>query len=159
MIGNKTLHTLQELKSSVGDLSTVLPAGKNLAQSIADGNVGGGGSVSVKQVTKLGINATPENPHSVFIDTEETISFNRLQVNVLKFIPGPSNVVTTVADFTNSEASDFEVTQQVVFDGKMKLQTEYIRDMIDGGVLEDGNIYSLPIDLTEFKKIEKIEVI
>lgn len=118
-----------------------------------------GGSVERHQITKLGVVASPEKPKIVDIEIPETLDFMRpVPVEVLKFIPGQENVVTTICDFNNGDASDFVPDPMVEFDGTMHLKTQHVIPMKDEGLLGEGRLWSAPIDLSQFKVIEKIEV-
>lgn len=120
---------------------------------------GGGAKGNQNQITKLGVVATPEAPKIIEIEIEETLDFNRgTPIEVLKFIPGEQNVVTTLCEFDNADASDFEPDPMVEFDGTMHLKTQHVIPMKDEGLLGEGRLWSAPIDLSQFKVIEKIEV-
>ena len=119
--------------------------------------LGGVGDAEIKrnQVTKLGVVA----PLSVDINIEATQDFNRFPVEVLKVKPGTQNVVSTVCNFDNADATSFEPNEFVKFDGKMQLITTETKPMINQGPLGSGTLFSIPIDVNRYKKIEKIEVI
>lgn len=118
-----------------------------------------GAELSLSQRTKLGITASPESPEIVEIAIPHTTSFKRLPLEVLKLIPGDTNVVQTLCEFDNSCADSFDADDQVIFDGSMKLKTSYTTPMTDEGELGDGRLWSASIDRAAFKTIEKIEVV
>ena len=121
----------------------------------------GGGNVNINQVTKLGVEASKDNPRVVSIPIEYTEDFKRLPIEVLKFIPGEDNIVKVVAEFNNGDQTDFDVDPEdetIIFDGTMRLKTEYEYDLVDEGELGDGRLYSVQLDLSKFKSIERIDI-
>ena len=85
----------------------------------------GTGKIEVKQVTKLNIIATEENPHTTTIEREFDNKFDRVPVEVLKMIGGEEGVIEVIADFDNSDKDDFLPNPYVAFDGTMHLKTDY----------------------------------
>ena len=66
----------------------------------------------------------------------------------------------TIYDFTSTETSNFETNDKVVFDGSLKLKTTYTDNMtVDDSFTDTGTLLRKTIDKTQFKAIEKIEVI
>ena len=116
------------------------------------GTGGDGTSVAVKQVTKMNIIA----PHTTTIDIPYTARFDRLPVEVLKMHGEQKDIVDTLADFDNSDASDFKSNEHVIFDGVMKLKTDYEEEM---EVVND-NIYrySLAELFGDFSTVEEVSV-
>lgn len=109
-----------------------------------------------KQVTKLGVIATAENPYAVEIPLEADSTFCKPPIEVLKFEGYPEdsgykNVIETICDFNNADETSFEPDEEglVVFDGKMHLKTTEEFPLTDEGELGEGRVYSL--DLTEIK--------
>ena len=152
-------RSIIKLVKKLGDLLNALP-GKTLAEAITDGTIGGGSSDSsivVKQVTKLGVTAATSSPYIIEIPTIPTIEFKRLPIEVLKFTPGPQDLITSQSDFNNSDASSFNPDIRISFDGKMKLKTNYNFDLNNEGTLGDGTLYSVNIDREKFKKIIEIK--
>lgn len=119
----------------------------------------GQSSVEIKQVTKLGVVASPESPYTVDLPISQTMSFNRMPIEVLKFTPAETNVLVTLASFDNSDADDFVPDEHVIFDGAMKLKTEYIIDMLSDEFLEENPLWFATIDLSPFAAVESIEVV
>ena len=113
---------------------------------------GEGGNIEVKQVTKMHIVA----PHTTTIDIPYTSRFNKLSVEILKMQGEQKDIVDTLADFDNSDASDFKSNKHVVFDGVMKLKTDYEEEM---EVVND-NIYrySLAELFGDFSTVEEVSV-
>ena len=112
-------------------------------------STGEGGNIEVKQATKMNVVA----PHTTTIDIPYTSRFNKLPVEVLKMHGEQKNIVDTLADFDNSDASDFESNKYVIFDGVMRLKVDYE----EGTILEDDEVYIYNFaDLFgEFSKIEE----
>ena len=69
---------------------------------------GGGGSISVRQVTKMNIIATEEEPHITTINREFDNKFNKLPVEVLKMHGEQKDIILTLADFDNADAIDLK---------------------------------------------------
>lgn len=124
------------------------------------GTSGGSGSSSVSQTTKLNITGSLVTPYTTDITLPENPNYQFATPNVLKLVAGSSNVVSTIVNFDNSDASSFSgVDSQVIFDGTMRLRTSYTSSMTQIGTAVTGEaIFSQTIDLNAFKKIEKIEV-
>lgn len=102
----------------------------------------GAGRIEVKQVTKLNIIATEENPHTTTIERDFDNKFDRVPVEVLKMIGGEEGVIEVIADFDNSDKDDFLPNPYVAFDGTMHLKTDYRFETED---TEEGtSIYEFP---------------
>ena len=113
-------------------------------------------SIEVKQITKLNVIATPENPHIVEIPIEFTSKFDKLPIEVLRMEGIEGQTTQTLAEFNNGDETDFESNEFIEFDGTMHLKTNYefeteVVDEIEG-------IYSFDLGkLRDFKKIVSIE--
>ena len=117
---------------------------------------GGGGTSNYSQITKLNVTA----PKTELIPIEITNTFAKAPVEVLKFTAGESDVLVTVCDFDNGDASDFKDNEFLTFDGNMSLKVIYDITMKDPASL--GSTYvseSEEIDMNNFKKIVNVEVI
>ena len=112
---------------------------ESLAQVLTDPTLG------LEQITKLGVVASPEELRLLkcLLAAHKTLSAGPAEV--LKFVPGPDDVSLTVCDFNNDDATDFDASENVVFDGVMKLKTKFIEEMTDEGELGDGRLWSLPL--------------
>lgn len=97
--------------------------------------------VNILQTTKLGVIASTEVPYIFELDIPSTIDFKRLPLEVLKFVPGEEDVITTLATFDNSDESSFIVDETVSFDGTMHLNTEIVSDMND-----EGYVYNYKVE-------------
>lgn len=112
------------------------------------------------QIEKLGVIATPTNPEEVNITIPPSKDFKLPPVEVLKFVPGPTDQVRTAASFNPTDAGNYDADEKhVIFDGKMHLQTTTVSSMSLESILPSGRgVYSLAIKLDEYVKIEKLEV-
>lgn len=74
---------------------------------------------------------------------------------------GDSQIASrTLNDFVNTEASQFEADDQLVFDGTLKLKTTYVEEMgLDASWSETGILFRKTILKSDYKQIESIEVI
>lgn len=112
--------------------------------------------MTMKQLTKLGVVATPSSPHTVNIDIN-TLDFKFPKVNVLKFIQGEQNIISNKATFVNNESNDFEVNDNIVFDGTAHLKTNFSCDLTLDDVNIDGYYsYNGSIDKSMYKSIDSI---
>lgn len=126
----------------------------------------GGAGANLSQVTKLGVVATAQAPKIVELVIPDSPDLKRPAVEVLKFVPGTTNIIQTICQFDNADASSFvcdgipaDQHPDLIFDGTMKLRTQYDIPMTNGGPLGTGNLWIATIDTTKFKTIESIQVI
>ena len=112
-----------------------------------------GGDIKVNQVTKMNIVA----PHTTTIDIPYTARFDKLPVEVLKMHGEQKDLVDTLADFDNADATDFESNEFVVFDGVMSLEKNYTdnMDLVENDIYE----YSFASVFGTFENIEDIKLI
>ncbi|MGU9539661.1 signal peptidase II [Clostridium tepidum] len=118
------------------------------------GDITGAG---MKQVSKMGIVGSPEEPRIINIPIN-TIDFKVPRVNLLKYDLGDQDVIVTKNRFTNGEANDFEEDDMVVFDGKAHLKTDHVSNFTFNREMDTKNEYTITIDKTKFKKVEGFEV-
>ena len=113
---------------------------------------GGGGSISVGQVTKMNIIATEEEPHITTINREFDNKFNKLPVEVLKMSGGQEDLIEVLADFDNADELDFQSNEFIKFDGVMSLEENYTdnMDLVENDIYE----YSFEEVISKFKYIE-----
>lgn len=126
-------------------------------------NITGGTSIQeekLQQVTLMDVVATKSNPHKIYIDIPYTVNYNRRPLEILKFLEAQSDVTTIPATYGADEASQFISNPYILFDGEMKLQTNYSEVMRVVSEAESSAIYSSsPIDFEEFKLIEELQVV
>ena len=125
-------------------------------EPISSSGGGGGGTSNYSQITKLNVTA----PKTELIPIEITNTFAKAPVEILKFTTGENDVIVTVCDFDNSDASDFKDNEFLTFDGNMSLKVIYDITMKNPASL--GSTYvseSKEIDTSNFKKIDNVEVI
>lgn len=122
-----------------------------------DAGTGSGGGEGIVQVTKLALTGlSPSVPKIIDMQIPYVEGFRRSVVEVLKFNSEQQNIVSTIVDFVNSDADDFNEDAYIQFDGSLKLKTEYVRDFVKEGAFSKGNMHGLEIDLDEFVKIENV---
>jgi hypothetical protein len=120
-------------------------------------DIGEAAGLSLKQISKMGIVGSPSNPYIIDIPIN-TLDFKVPRVNVLKFQQGDQDVIKTLNNFSNSESSDFQPDDMIVFDDIVHLKTRYDYKMQDEGVIGGENEeYSCTIDKSIFKSIEDIQ--
>ncbi|MBU3185672.1 signal peptidase II [Clostridium estertheticum] len=117
------------------------------------GEIIGGG---MKQISKMGIVGSPTVPYIVEIPIN-TLDFKVPQVNLLKYELGTQNVIITKNTFANGDSSEFKEDENIIFDGKVHLKTEYVQDY---AVARDETTfveYATTLDLSKFKNVEGFE--
>lgn len=124
------------------------------------GTGGPASSQSIYQVTKLDLDGlSPTTPKIVDIQVPYAPNFQRSSVEVLKFKPGVDNVVSTVFDFVNTDKDDFNDDQYIEFTGDLSLKTRYERPMVkQQGAVSAGELYTIPMNVNEFLKINSVTV-
>lgn len=125
--------------------------------TITPSKMGDAMGLSLNQVNKTGIVATPSAPITVDVPIN-TVDFKVPRVNVLKFIPGISDIVSTKNTFSSSEISDFKNDNMIVFDNTAHLKT----NVQDQFVLDESlnnttkyNVYKATVP-GEFKSISGV---
>lgn len=113
--------------------------------------------MGLKQISKMGIVGSPENPRIVNIPVN-TIDFKVPRVNILKYdTANTQDIISTKNEFGNGESNDFKEDNYIQFDGKAHLKTEYSGEY---KVIEDNEKsieFETEIDLEEFKIINGFE--
>jgi hypothetical protein len=132
---------------------------KDTAVWEAVGGSSSGGTSTSEQVTKLGVVASSTSPKVIELLIPTTNDFKRNPLEILKLMSATQDQVSTLSNFNNSDATDFNADSQVIFDGTMRLKTVYQESMVDNGALDTGKLWSKAIDRSSFKSIEKLEVI
>lgn len=115
-------------------------------------NTSSGGDIKVNQVTKMNIVA----PHTTTIDIPYTARFDKLPIEVLKMHGEQKDIILTLADFDNADATDFEENDFVKFDGVMQLKKDYT-DATEP-LSEEVYKYDFSTILEVFRTIEGINV-
>ncbi|WLR50020.1 hypothetical protein LC040_12075 [Bacillus tianshenii] len=117
-------------------------------QPIVSSSGGNGYSQFVK------LSAGPGDVKSINLSTSN-FTFDRHAFALI--LEGESDVSIDYSSFTNGEASDFKFdSQYVVFDGEMKLKTEYTSEMNEVGVQGSVKVFEGQIDVRQFKNVERI---
>ena len=170
LMGNATwgdLPILRGASDSVGGSAGIVPApiaGEeeyflkgNGSWGIPAGS-GSGAAGNYRQITKMNITASANNPQEVSVPLPKSTSFLYSPPNVLLFVPGSTNIVATACDFNNGDAEDFQFANKyVTFDGQMHLTTEYSLDMGEAVTLGAGYLYTgETVNLSEYKKTESV---
>ncbi|AKA71215.1 hypothetical protein [Clostridium scatologenes] len=125
---------------------------KNTANNT--GNTGtGGGTASIKQLVKLNVAAG----HTSTIDNTANDNFKTM-IDVYKLAnpQGTQDIVKLLADFNNSESSNFSHSNNVVFDGDMKLKTNFTDTFQKERDLGTGTEYTLSFDKSLYKTVTGI---
>lgn len=118
----------------------------NFFNTDSSGGSGTGGSVEVKQITKMNVTS----PHETIIDIPFTNAFKKLPLEVLKMKEGTTGIVETLCDFDNSDEADFEDNKYTVFDGDMHLETDFD---FKTQLTSEADVYSFNLsELDKFKK-------
>lgn len=127
-----------------------------LWEQISSSGGSGGSSADYKQITKLNITA----PKTELISINVTNTFAKAPLEILKFVEGENDVVVTLCDFDNSDSTDFEDNEFLIFDGNMSLKTIYDIVVSTPTQLVKGYCsITDDIDLTKFKSVEEMGVV
>lgn len=119
--------------------------------------IGDAAGLSLKQISKMGVAGSASSPYVVDIPIN-TLDFKVPRVNVLQFQQGDQNVIKTLNSFSNSDISDFEPDDMIVFDDTVHLKTNYDYQMQDEGAIgEENEEFFCIIDKSIFKSIENIQ--
>ncbi len=119
------------------------------------GDITGAG---MKQVSKMGIVGSPEEPRIVNIPVN-TVDFKVPRVNILKYdTEGTQDKIITENEFTNGESNDFLEDDMMVFDGKSHLKTEHISNFTFNREVNTKLEYTVPFEKSKFKKVEGFEI-
>lgn len=111
----------------------------------------GGGSQNYQQITKLGVTASVSSPRQYSMSIPYTGDFLRAPIEILKFLANQQNVVKTEISFDNSDSTDFNISEKVLFDGSMKLKTSYEYQM--QVATDENSLFMINVSKTDFKKI------
>lgn len=106
------------------------------------------------------------NDGSVFeeylpINTDGTIASTSQRYVKVKAILKADGILEerVIHDFSAEEASQFEANEYVIFDGALKLKTQYEQEMVvDETYTGEGTLLKAVIDKSKFKSIESMEV-
>ncbi|QBD84703.1 signal peptidase II [Clostridium tetani] len=112
---------------------------------------------SMKQISKMGVIGSPEEPRIVNISVN-TIDFKVPRVNVLKYDLGTQNIILTKNEFTNGESNDFEKDPMMVFDGKAHLKTEHTSNFAFNREMDIKSEYVVTFKKSNFKKVESFKI-
>ncbi|EQB3101448.1 signal peptidase II [Clostridium botulinum] len=113
--------------------------------------------IGLKQISKMGIVGTAENPRVVNIPIN-TVDFKVPRVNILRYdTENTQDLIATKNEFTNGESNDFIEDKMIAFDGKAHLEINHISDFEVIKDIESFTEYSVNVDKTLFKKIEGFE--
>jgi hypothetical protein len=112
-----------------------------------------------EQVTKLGVIADVDNPREIDITIPFTEDFNFGRIEVLKYGEG-EHVISNVSHFDNTDNGDFVYDPDTVnFDGKMSLKTSFsMTQDIATDLGTEGKAFSIPLDISSWKKINQITI-
>ncbi len=116
-----------------------------------------GGSPLASNTQQINLINVPAN-YSCDIAITATTNYDRPPIEVLKFVPGTDNVTTVECDFLASDAEDFIHDDQVTFDGQLYLINSYSLPIVDEGVFGTSHLYSIAIDLSAYKSIDRLVV-
>ncbi|WP_242977111.1 signal peptidase II [Clostridium botulinum] len=114
--------------------------------------------LSVKQICKTGVNGTSDNPESIEIPIN-TLNFRVLPVDVLRYsTENKDDIVEIKNDFKNTEVTQFQKDNQILFDDKAHLKTEYDSAFNLINEFDDAVEYSIRFKKSDYKKVEEFKV-
>ena len=121
----------------------------------------GGDSTSYKQITKL--NATAGTV--VTIPINNTLTFIKPPVEILKFVQGTQNVTLNELTFDSGDGGKFTYdADKIKFDGSVKLKTSHTVNMTTPTSITDGTnsgyiSESDTIDFSGYKNVEGVNTL
>ncbi|AKN32312.1 hypothetical protein Ccar_16155 [Clostridium carboxidivorans P7] len=117
---------------------------KNTSNSGNNGNA----TNEVKQIVKLNVEAN----HVTNIDNTDNNNFKNI-FDVYKITGSQDDVIKLLADFANDESSNFVHSNNVVFDGDMKLKTNFSINSNFNRAMGQGSEYTYSIDKSKYKNV------
>jgi hypothetical protein len=149
---------LQNYKNTIADnlINKGIPASASDDIGILTSKINQIVTNSLVSQTKLNVSA----PYTKIITlTNETNIVNLCQ-SVIQFIPGASGIVQYNCAFDNSDSTNFNTNENVVFDGTMHLIDKTIsNDFIDNGICGSGKLWYYPIDKTKIQSLDSFTFI
>lgn len=129
-------------------------------------DVGGDGSTVItdpsgaiiQQVTRTNIVGSVDIPYIVDINIERTVDYSRPPVEVLKFVSGSVNRSATKEGFESGSSIKFDADSSITFDGWMHPDNSISLALTDLGSLGTGNLYTVDINLSNYRSINSLEV-
>lgn len=106
---------------------------------------------TIKQLVKLNVEAG----HTSTIDNTGNDNFKNI-FDIYKITGSQSEVVNLLADFTNSESTNFIHSNNVSFDGDMHFQTNFTDSFQKERDLISGKEYTVLFDKSSYKSIASI---
>ena len=111
---------------------------------------------AVKKISKLNITA----PYELRIPLDEPIPLTDITTTPFEFLQGATGIVHYNVGFDNGDASDFELNNNIEFDGVMKLKTDYDFDMTkDTSWTSEGELHRKKITRDDWLRIDKLNVL
>ena len=156
---NALVRLIRNWTTYIGDLASSLPSGKTLAQAIDDGDLGGssGSDIAITQLVLNNITGSAETPYVHNITMTESLNFKKIPIEILQFVAQAQDVVTTLCSFLLTDTGDFTADEYLVFDGMVKLKTDYVftpSETVEG----DGYKYSITLQKSVFKEFSSFSV-
>lgn len=162
-----SIVTENQLRAAIGrtaeNIAAVAEVAEEALLTAASGGEttisGGSGGAAYSQITKMNVTASSSVPKEVDIAIPSNKYFPFGPLEILKFESSETGIVTTACGFNNGDASDFVYNQnRVIFDGTMKLKTEYTVGMGTPTALGSGYLsMSAAIDPAAFKVFESLD--
>jgi|GEM_PF-1310141 len=114
--------------------------------------------LSVQQISKNDVKGTLDNPESIDIPIN-TLKFRVLPVDVLKYSTENANDIVEVKnDFKSVEYTKFKKDENILFDDKAHMKTEYDYTFNLVKKFDDDSLeYSVKFKKSDYKKIERFE--
>lgn len=107
-----------------------------------------------KKVVKLNMEAGQTRQEVL----SNPIALTEICTSVLKFIPGNKNVTEYTCSFDNSDSSNFEYPDTVIFNGAMKLIDNIQTNLYsEEAPLENGTLKQALININSFNNIDNIK--
>lgn len=111
---------------------------------------------SIQQATITNVIASAVSPHHENIVIPYTNDFKRSSIEVLQYNAGELDKISSINTFYNSNT--FEQNNQLLFDGKLQLKTNYDNEMLYVKDIGNGKLYSHELNLSKYKNIENMPI-
>lgn len=111
------------------------------------------------------ISATQQEPRIVHIPLNDVKSIDLVKVDIVKFVYDNTgfewpNMLFAVSNFTEDEQISFDYDENYIdMNGIASIKTQYVTNLIDQGTLGTGKYFKAHIDISNFKRTIKFELL
>jgi len=111
---------------------------------------------TINKKSKINITA----PYSIDIILNDSLSISDITSTLIEYVKGASGVVQYSIDFNNSDSSNFIANEFVIFDGEMKLRTNFeSRTIKDSTWSQEGEVFSVILEKNKYEKVNSVNIV